>query len=98
MPKDENEDNFKPFWAIFSQKEEADSIYMVSSVNQWQPIKLLDYQAIFAEQAAKKEAAQNNAGKNTSVSSGGANSNKNTNAQVSDATPMAKNFSATGGQ
>ena len=33
---------------------------MVSSVNHWQPIKLVDYQALFAEQAAKKEAAANN--------------------------------------
>jgi len=41
-PKLDLEDNYKQFWALFNQKEELDAMYMVSSVNHWMPIKLVD--------------------------------------------------------
>ena len=77
VPKDENEDNFKPFWTIFGQKEENDSIYLVSSVNHWQPIKMLDYVAIAAEIAAKKEAAAANKANTSRSRSSVPGTNKN---------------------
>ena len=43
MPKEDDNENFKQFWAIFGQKEDAGSaIYMVSSVNNWMPVKMRD--------------------------------------------------------
>lgn len=36
------EDNYQQFWALFNQKEEFETIYLVSSVNHWMPIKLAD--------------------------------------------------------
>ena len=39
-PKSDDEQDFKLFWAIFNQKEEDGALYLVSSINNWLPIKL----------------------------------------------------------
>ena len=54
MPKEDDNENFKQFWAIFGQKEELGAIYIVSSVNNWLPIKLND-PATFAEEKKDTE-------------------------------------------
>lgn len=41
-PKMDGEENYQQFWALFNQKEEQETIYLVSSVNHWMPIKLAD--------------------------------------------------------
>ena len=39
-PKEDEEENYQQFWAIFNQKDEAGALYFVGSVNNWLPIKL----------------------------------------------------------
>lgn len=39
-PKEDEEENYQQFWAIFNQKDEPGALYFVGSVNNWQPIKL----------------------------------------------------------